>query len=347
MARPLRIHVADGWYHVTARGTDRRVIFTDEHERRHFLDLLAEMVGRFRVVVHSYVLMGNHYHLLVQTPKANLSQTVQWLNTSYSMWFNRRHDRVGPLFQGRYKGVLVDGEGSWALVASVYIHLNPVRTAALGMGKQVRKAEAAGVGPAPDREVIMARLRRLREYRWSSYRVCAGYEPAPEWLTTAVLWNRSEGPKQRAPESYRRYVEDYVKQGEKEEPATRAKASWVLGTEAFLGRVRKLAKGDRREQKELRRQNERSFEDVVRAVESVRGERLEVFRDRQGDAGRDIILSLARATCGLTLRELGRRIGGMDYVAVSMAIQRMKQRLKSDAKAQALFNACKAKLYNV
>ena len=86
------------WYHVTARGNERKAIFRQDGDRRHFVDLLGELVGRHRLVLHSYGLMENHYHLIVETPEANLSRAMQWLGVSYSTWFNRRHRRVGNLF---------------------------------------------------------------------------------------------------------------------------------------------------------------------------------------------------------------------------------------------------------
>ena len=93
MARPPRIEIPDGRYHLTARGNERRAIFRDDRDREHFLDLLAELPERFGTLLHGFVLMPNHYHLLLQTPEANLSRTGQWLNVSYSVWFNRRHQR--------------------------------------------------------------------------------------------------------------------------------------------------------------------------------------------------------------------------------------------------------------
>ena len=108
MARPLRVDIRNGWYHVTARGNERRAVFRDDQDRRRFLELLEEWVERFGLRLHAYVLMDNHYHLLVQTPQANLSQAMQWLQVSYTVGFNRRHRRVGHLFQGRFRAVLVD-----------------------------------------------------------------------------------------------------------------------------------------------------------------------------------------------------------------------------------------------
>src|SRR5438876_9335484 len=110
MARPLRIERPGGWYHLTARGNERRPLFRDDRDRQHFCQLLAEMVDRFHVRLHGYVLMDNHYHLILELREANLSRAAQWLNLSYSVWFNRRHGRSGHLFQGRFRSVIVSRE---------------------------------------------------------------------------------------------------------------------------------------------------------------------------------------------------------------------------------------------
>jgi REP element-mobilizing transposase RayT len=99
MARPLRLDIENGWYHVINRGLEKRQIFPDERTNLHFLELLSVLPTRFGLKIHAYVLMYSHYHLQVETPKANLSQAIQWLNVSYSTWFNWLHRRVGPLFQ--------------------------------------------------------------------------------------------------------------------------------------------------------------------------------------------------------------------------------------------------------
>src|SRR5947207_1301833 len=104
MARPLRINLKNGWYHVANRGNNRQAIYLDDRDRRHFLDLLTEMIERHSVEVHAYVLMSNHYHLLVRTPEANLSAAVQWLNVAYSIWWNRRHERQRACLWGSFQG---------------------------------------------------------------------------------------------------------------------------------------------------------------------------------------------------------------------------------------------------
>ena len=113
MARAPRIQRPGARYHMTAHGSERRAIYRDESDRAHFLELLGELTERFGLRVHAYVLMDNHFHLLVETPEANLSRAMQWLNVSYSVWLNRRHDRVGRMFQGRFKAVLVEDEAGW------------------------------------------------------------------------------------------------------------------------------------------------------------------------------------------------------------------------------------------
>jgi REP element-mobilizing transposase RayT len=113
MARALRIQRPGGRYHATARGNDRKAIYREESDRTHFLELLGELTERFGLQVHPYVLMDNHLQLLLETPEANLSRAMQWLNVSYGVWFNRRHDRVGHLFQGRFKAVVVEDQAGW------------------------------------------------------------------------------------------------------------------------------------------------------------------------------------------------------------------------------------------
>ena len=172
MARPPRVVRAGAWYHVTARGIERRPIFHDDRDRRQFCELLEQMVHRFRIVLHGYVLMANHYHLLLETPVPNLSQAMQWLNVSYTVWFNRRRQRVGHLLQGRFKAIVFDPLES-ALVLSLYVHLNPVRLKQLGQDKAARRAQAIGLSPKPDlRDCSSVGWRcRGRVCRWMPRRV--------------------------------------------------------------------------------------------------------------------------------------------------------------------------------
>jgi REP element-mobilizing transposase RayT len=149
----------DTFYHVLSRGNERRDIYYDERDYSRFLDCLEKMGGRFDLEVHAYVLMKNHYHLLIRTKEANLSRAIQWLGVSYSVWFNRRHKRSGHLFQGRFKSFLIEDD-RYFMAMCHYIHGNPLR---------------AGL------------VRRLWDYRWSSYRTYVDRRYQAQWLTTELV----------------------------------------------------------------------------------------------------------------------------------------------------------------
>jgi REP element-mobilizing transposase RayT len=180
MARPLRPLFPGGIYHVTARGNDRQTIFEDDADRALFLIVLASVVARYQVPCHAYCLMGNHYHALLQTLEGNLPTAMRQLNGVYTQRFNRRHERSGHVFQGRYGAQLVDGHGHLSEVCR-YIVLNPVR---------------AGLVAHP------------RDWAWSSYRATAGETVPPGFLT--VDWLRAvtgAGSLATAARSYVRFVE--------------------------------------------------------------------------------------------------------------------------------------------
>ena len=125
MARPLRIEYPGAVYHITSRGNARGMIFDDDHGMEKFLKVLGTVVKNHRWLCHAYCLMGNHYHLLIETPEANLSRGMRQLNGIYTQSFNRRHGRCGHLFQGRYKAILVEKE-KYLLALCRYIVLNPL-----------------------------------------------------------------------------------------------------------------------------------------------------------------------------------------------------------------------------
>jgi REP element-mobilizing transposase RayT len=159
MARPLRIEFAGATYHVTSRGNRREPIFADDVDRLAFLDLLGHTLGRFHAAALAYCLMGNHYHLVLTTHDANLSKLMRQLGGVYTQRFNRRHDKVGHVFQGRFKAILVDRD-AYLLAACRYVEQNPVRARMVG---------------TPG------------EWPWSSFGAHTGAAPAPAWLDTSAL----------------------------------------------------------------------------------------------------------------------------------------------------------------
>ena len=180
MARPLRIEFAGALYHVTSRGDGQEDIYLDDSDREVYLDVLADVKKRFNWTIHAYCLMSNHYHLLIETPDSNLAKGMRHLNGVYTQKFNRHHKRVGHVFQGRYKAILVQKE-SYLLELSRYIVLNPVRA------QMVRSA---------------------KDWPWSSYRATAGFVEANPWLTKDWILSAFSRRKKIAIQKYRTFVSE-------------------------------------------------------------------------------------------------------------------------------------------
>jgi putative transposase len=333
MARPLRIDIKDGFYHVVARGLERRRIFGDDADRLRWQDRLSELPSRFGVVVHAYAQMQNHYHLLLETPRANLSQAVQWLNVSYSVWFNRRHQRVGPVLAGRFKAKLVEADDA-VLEVSRYIHLNVVRTQAYGLGKAAQPGRRQGIGAAPTAAEVQERLRALRRYRWSSYRSYVGRGVCPGWLECRRVWELVGGRRrEERREHYRQYVEQVVREGLPEDRWQQMERAVVIGGAEFVKRMRKLVQGQPVEQPEVRWfGGRRDFTSVKRIVEQIKGEKWESFADRYGDWGRDLGIWLGRRHGAMRLKELAREAGLGNYRSIGTVVKHFERRLSEDQK---------------
>jgi REP element-mobilizing transposase RayT len=346
MARPLRMEGRGWWYHITSRGNGRARIFLDDRDRTHFLELLAELSTRFRWRLHAYTLMTNHYHLEVETREANLSRGMQWLQVSYSVWFNRRHDRVGHVFQGRFKAVIVEAE-EWGVRLSHYIHLNPVRVARLGLGKDDRARERAGAGRKAGEEVVGRRLEVLRQYRWSSYRAHAELEKGPGWLEGGWLLERmGRGSEKKRRRRYRREAETFVGGEPQESPWESLVGGMLLGGQAWVEEMKGKAAGDRKEQPPVRELGVRpQWRWVVEAVEAEKGEGWNAFRDRYGDWGRDVAMVLGRRECGMKLRELGELCGGLDYRSVGTAVAKMGRVLERSKEARTRYERIRGRLW--
>jgi putative transposase len=177
MSRSLRIEYENAWYHVMNRGARKMPIFNTYGERQLFLELLKQIHDRYHIEIHAYCLMGNHYHLLLRTPIANLSRAIKHLNGTYVQRYNKAYKVDGPLFRGRFKAIIVDAE-NYLLSLSRYIHLNPVR------GKLVNNAE---------------------DYEWSSCAAYLGKTKKPEWLQTNIVLTKFGDKLQQ--QRYRSFLE--------------------------------------------------------------------------------------------------------------------------------------------
>ncbi len=185
MSRPLRLEFPDALYHLTARGDRREDIYEDDTDRRAFLEVFTTVLEQFNWACYAYCLMSNHYHLLVRTPDANLSKGMRQLNGIYTQAYNRRHNKTGHLFQGRYQSVLVD-EDSYLLELSRYIVLNPVK---------------AGM------------VKRVGQWQWSSYQATVGEAVAPVWLASDYLLSQFSVQRKTAIRKYTAFVQDGLSRG--------------------------------------------------------------------------------------------------------------------------------------
>lgn len=331
MARPLRVNHPGGWYHVMNRGIERRDIFLEDRDRAHFVELIGLLLERYGIEVHAYCLMNNHYHLAVCTPLGNLSEGMKWLGQSYGTWFNRKHRRVGPLFQGRFKSLPVDAN-EWLWQLTFYIHLNPVRTKSFGLDKRRNKDEGMGVGDPPTSEEVSARLKVLRTYRWSSFRSYAGYASAPDWLQmSTVLDAAGKKPRERHLR-YRDMTKDQVRRGVQETSFERFKEQIAVGSQEFVEKLISCIDQNKVREYEgkLRFKKHIPFESVVKAMEEMKGEPMRDWINRHADMGKWMLLWLAHRYSRLTQAELGQKIGGMDYASVSAGIRRFEKKLQTE-----------------
>lgn len=213
MARPLRLEFPGALYHLTARGNGRNAIFADDEDREVFLACLGEVVARYGWLCYAYCLMDDHYHLLIETPQADLSRGMRQLNGIYTQRFNRRHGVAGHVFRGRFKSIVAERKG-YLLELCRYVVLNPVRTGA---------------------------VETVADYPWSSYPATAGLAPRPAWLAADRVLNRFGNGRA---EARRRYADFVAAGGGLASPWSALKGQVLLGSAAFAKTMQGLIGGD-------------------------------------------------------------------------------------------------------
>ena len=300
MARPLRIEFPGALYHVISRGNERNRIVRDDVDREKRLDWLRRTVESYGGRLHAFVLMNNHDHLFVETPEANLSAGMQYLNGSYTSYFNRRHRRVGHLLQGRFKAHLIEEQGYFREV-SRYIHLNPVRA------KIVDRPEA---------------------YRFSSY---PGYVRATRSLAW-VTYGRVLGEFGRQATVARRAYGRFVRAGVAEPPRrpfAEARGSLLLGSEKFVDRMRRLL-DDRPDDVALPQlaplRCRPSLDRIVATVADHFGDDPSQWQAgrRVDGAGRAVAAYLARRHFGYAVGEVAAALGYGSHGGVHNALNRIE-----------------------
>ena len=309
MSRPWRIEYEGAFYHIFSRGNEGRAIFYGDEDRHLFLLTIGEMSERFDVDIFAFVLMSNHYHLLLQTNRANLSRAMQWLGVTYTRRFNIQHGRSGHLFQGRFKSIVVENE-AYVVALSCYIHRNPMR---------------AGM------------VKRLETYRWSSYPSYAYHRKAPEWLKTDLILSFFSG---RDPQkAYREKVQGYARE---------EKSLWedfrhglLLGGSDFVDRI-KASYAAERPHREVAQQKGMvgrvDAEGYLRRSSLLLGRDLDRFREAGRLYGeerddRDILVYVLWERGAFTNEEIG-VFFEVGYSAVSHIVRRVKRQMKGNTRCQ-------------
>ena len=300
MARPLRIEYEGAFYHVTARGNERKEIFQTKRDYERFKHYLTGAKDKYGFLLHGYVLMTNHYHLIIETSKGNLNKIMHYINSSYTTYFNRKQGRSGHLFQGRYKAILIDVD-RYLLELSCYLHLNPVR---------------AGL------------VKRPEKYGYSSYRSYIKKEKE-EIVHRDRIWGMISGDGRNGVQKYRRFVEESLGK-DMENPLKRIYGGVILGGDEFIRRVLRKIEGKDVQRNEIsyRRQLRptKRVEEIINAICSyfnvtrgmILGEK-RIFRD--------MAIYFSKKYTGLTNMEIGSFLGGISYSGVTRVYQRFGEKI--------------------
>ncbi len=300
MARPLRIQYEHAFYHITGRGNDRKKVFSSKADYDRFKEYLKEAQNRFGFILHAYVLMGNHYHLIGETPGANLSAIMHSVNGAYTTYFNKRRKRSGHLFQGRYKAILIDSD-SYLLELSRYIHLNPVK---------------AGMVEKPE------------DYPFSSY---ASYifPDKEDIVSRDLIWNMTSP--ENAPALYKTFVEEALTVDRT--PFKELYGGMILGKKQFIKDALSLLDGDllRKDDTSCRRSlaTSLSLEGIAETICRTFHVSTEEVTTRKGTY-RNLALYIARKQTGFMNREIGQFFGNISHSAVAKVCSRFEDAMRED-----------------
>ena len=324
MSRPLRVKYENACYHVINRGNRREVVFQDDSDSELFLEKLIEFAALYDVIIYSYCLLPNHFHLYIRTRHGNLSKFMQSFLTSFTLKMNRKYLKCGHLFQGRFKAQLVESE-LYKNKLSRYIHLNPVKTKS-------------------QEELSTKTLKsRLDDYKWSSYRFYIGLENKPEWLDRRFVlssWGRTAFEKMH---NYRNYVEKGIKTDNADDIRA-AVSGGIIGSTVFAEEViRKYLRHDisdidAKAQPALAALNSFTVDEVLKAVAGYyQIDDIEKITVRRGchSKARKTAMFLTGKHCRRkeTLTFLATRFG-VKISGFNMAVDKVKNSLKTKPSIQ-------------
>ena len=322
MARPLRINFENAVYHLIARGNRKEKIFYSDEDKRLFQVKMNKTFQKFSLICYAYCLMDNHYHLFLKTPKANLSKAIHYLNTSYANYFSAKYRLSGPLFQGRYKSILVE-QDEYSLVLSAYLHLNPYRA-------QVKDWQSYPASSLPD---YLGKRKQLIEN-----------------LDTQFILQQFHPQLTPAHRLYLQYLNDNL---DLKYPKEEIRYSIALGSETFLKKIEQhiSSYGRNREIQATHLVSQFSSEKIIDQIrQTFQISQEEVFLKKRGNIYRLVALYLIKNNTSLSLKEIG-KIFSMDYTAVSQAARRFEERMSKDKKlkkkVEAILRNQKTEMSNV
>lgn len=325
MSRPLRVQYPGALYHVTGRGNERKAIFKDDADRGGFLRILAQSVDTYGVILHSFVLMTNHWHLLAQTPLGNLGEFMRHFNISYTSHYNRRHNRVGHLYQGRYKSFLVELDAYLSQV-SRYIHLNPVQVAAMKT-------------MPPEK-----RLHYLWHYEWSSLSGYVAKEKRLDFVEYATVLAEYGGDTRAGRQRYQKQIIEDLSAGLPIKEKIIGQS--ILGSNGFVDWVRETfleSQADRERPAVGKIHRYVSTEEVLSIVSSETG-----ITDviRASGTTRQLVMMALYKYAGLNNREIGDLLG-VDYSTVSQGRKRLRDKSKRDPRVHLALERLESKLSKI
>lgn len=297
MTRPLRIQYPGAFYHVTSRGNEKRDIFLDGIDRTKFLFYLKRANERYKAVIHVYCLMNNHYHLLIETPEGNLSSIIHHINTSYTTYFNKKRKRIGHLFQGRFKSILVDKD-SYALELSRYIHLNPIRAGFVG---------------------------KPEDFEWTSLRDYIGETRRLPWLYTDFILDFFNKGNSESKQKYKEFVYEGNKI-EMENPLGQVEASTVLGKKEFVDLIKRKYINKKEINRDLPQINKLKIRYSIDQIIDLTEKLSEVNSKEK----RRIALFLCHQYSGKSLKNIGNSFGKISPAAVTQNSARLRKRMNED-----------------
>ena len=316
MARPLRIQYPGAVYHVTCRGNEKREIFRDDKDRKTFLEILSQSIEIYNIRLYSYILMSNHFHLLIETPLGNLGEFMRQFNITYTSYFNRRHKRVGHLYQGRYKSIVVDKD-EYLSVLSRYIHLNPIRT------KQVK-------GKAGEEKIEI-----LMNYNWSSLPGYITKGKKEKIIDYEKVLDEYGGDNAKGRKAYEKRIKEDIAQGL--EIRDKIIGQSIIGGEEFIEWIKeKFIKGERdRECPPLRDlQRYRAKEEIMRVITKETGKSFEEIK-AEGRNLRQIAMDILYRIGSIKGVEIGKMFR-VDYSTVSQGRKRLREKMQKDKKLREL-----------